>query len=104
MGCMSQSHKISFHGVDMSHELTQRKDGFVEMAYVGDAPWHKLGQELTADASIDQWIVQAGMEWKIQRSKVRYAVSREGDSSSFLEMDSQHVLFRSDNKEALGIV
>jgi phage/plasmid-like protein (TIGR03299 family) len=105
MGCILQSRKISFHGVrEMAHELTQRKNGFVEMAYVGDAPWHKLGQELTADASIDQWIVQAGMEWKIQRSKVRYAVSREGDSSGFLEMDSQHVLFRSDNKEALGIV
>ena len=87
----------------MAHELTQRKDGFVEMAYVGDACWHGLGQELVQGASIEQWKVQAGMDWRIQRSKVRYAVSRES-SSMFLEMPEQHVLFRSDNQEALGVV
>jgi phage/plasmid-like protein (TIGR03299 family) len=83
----------------MAHELTQRENGFVEMAYVGDAPWHKLGQELTENATIEQWQAQAGMDWLIKRSRVRYG---EGDQQKI--MDSQHVLFRSDTKDALGVV
>lgn len=83
----------------MAHELTHRANGFVEMAYCGDAPWHKLGQELTAGASVDEWIKQAGMDWLIKRSRVRYG---EGDQQRI--MDDQHVLFRSDTKDALGVV
>lgn len=83
----------------MSHELTQRKDGFVEMAYVGDAPWHGLGQQLTEGASIEAWKRQAGMDWLIKRSRVRY-----GEGGSQRIMDDQHVLFRGDTKDALGVV
>lgn len=78
------------------HALTERKDGFTEMAYVGDAPWHGLGQRLTDDASIETWQQQAGMDWLVKRSRVRF-----GDSQIF---DDHHVLFRSDTKEPLGIV
>jgi phage/plasmid-like protein (TIGR03299 family) len=80
------------------HALTERKDGFVEMAYVGTKPWHGLGQELTANASIEEWKRQAGMDWLIKRSRVRYG---EGDSQRIFE--GQQVLFRSDSKEPLGI-
>jgi phage/plasmid-like protein (TIGR03299 family) len=84
------------------HALTERKDGFVEMAYVGDKPWHGLGQELAQGASIDHWKVQAGMDWRVKRAKVRYPTNMEG--TDIRTMDDQHVLFRSDNKEALGVV
>lgn len=83
----------------MTAELTERKNGFIEMAYCGDVPWHGLGQELTAGAGIDQWITQAGMEWLIKRSRVRY-----GSGDAMRIMDDQHVLFRSDTKDALGVV
>lgn len=86
----------------MSHELTKRADGRIEMAYVGDEPWHGLGQKLTEGAGIDEWIVQAGMDWKIKRSKVRYHTSH--DPNDFREIPEQHVLFRDDSKEALGVV
>jgi phage/plasmid-like protein (TIGR03299 family) len=82
----------------MSHELTQT-NGMTEMAYIGDAPWHGLGQQLQAGASIETWQQQAGMEWLIKRSRVRF-----GDPTNPQVMDDQHVLFRSDTKAPLGIV
>lgn len=86
----------------MSHELTTRANGLTEMAYVGETPWHGLGQELTAGASIDDWKIAAGMDWKVQRSKVRYFADAAGEQQ--FEMEDRHVLLRSDDKKALGIV
>lgn len=82
----------------MSHEITI-KNGVAEMAYVGDEPWHGLGQKLEAGASIDEWKIAAGMNWNINRSRVRYG---EGDSTRIF--DKHHVLFRSDTKEPLSVV
>lgn len=90
----------------MSHELTTHADGRVEFAYLASdgTPWHGLGQALEDGTSLDAWRVAAGMDWRIQRSKVRYAVDRTGDQENFLELPEQHVLFRSDNKSPLGVV
>lgn len=90
----------------MSHELTTRANGTVEFAYLASdgAPWHGLGQPMADGQSIDNWRVAAGMDWAIRRSKVRYAVDRTGDTDNFLELPSQHVLFRSDTHAALGVV
>lgn len=79
--------------------VTTRKNGFAEMAYVGETPWHGLGQALEAGASIETWRKSAGMDWKISRSRVRYG---EGANQQIFE--DAHVLFRSDTKAALGIV
>lgn len=86
----------------MSHELTTNAlTGQVEFAYaVADgAPWHGLGQPMEAGASIDQWRAAAGMNWTIGRSRVRY-----GDETKFRIVEDQHVLYRSDTKDHLGIV
>ena len=83
----------------MSHELTQRKDGMVEHAYVGEVGWHGLGQQLQEGASIEEWRKAAGMDYDVRRSRVRYG---EGDNQRIME--EAHVLFRSDTKEPLGIV
>ena len=89
----------------MAHELTTNQDGQVEFAYLerDGLPWHGLGQAMPMGASIEDWRKQSGMDWRIQRSKVRYAVSRD-ESAVFEEMADQHVLFRSDSKKALGLV
>lgn len=89
----------------MSHELTQRADGTVEFAYLASdgTPWHGLGQPMTDTATIDEWRVAAGMDWRIQRSKVRFAVDRDA-SAPLVEMPESIVLFRSDNKAPLGVV
>lgn len=88
----------------MSHELTTRANGLVEFAYntAHGAGWHGLGQAVEhADVhNVDHWRQAAGMDWRIQRSKVRYA----SEAGLVHELPSQHVLFRSDTKAALGVV
>ena len=90
----------------MSHELTTHADGRVEFAYLASdgTPWHGLGQALADGTSLDDWRVAAGMDWKIRRSEIRYAVARDASSDSLIKLPDQHVLFRSDNNDALGVV
>lgn len=88
----------------MAHELSQRQDGFVEMAYVGEKPWHGLGQSLSQDATIEEWQTAAGMDWKIKRSKVRFATALDATAETLEVDEANHVLFRSDNKAPLAIV
>jgi len=90
----------------MSAELSVNNKGQVEFAYLlsdGQA-WHGLGQGLQDNASHDEWVAGAGMDWKIQRSKVRYATERSGDVTKYLELPEKHVLFRNDDKRPLGVV
>lgn len=86
----------------MSHELTTNAlTGQVEFAYraADGEPWHGLGQPMADQASIDDWRAAAGMNWTIGRSRVRY-----GDETRFRVIEDQHVLYRSDTKDHLGIV
>lgn len=89
----------------MSHALTTT-NGQVEFAYreSDGLPWHGLGQAMPYEATIDQWRVAAGMDWRIKRSKVRYATAHDQAPASMLEIPEQHVLFRSDTHAALGVV
>jgi len=88
----------------MSHELTTHADGRVEFAYLASdgTPWHGLGQALDDGTSLDAWREAAGMDWKIRRSEIRFNVSRENEV--LIKMPEQHVLFRSDNNQPLGVV
>ena len=87
----------------MSHELTQRADGFVEMGYApGVERWHGLGNELRAGATIEEWQVSSGMDWVIRRTPAQYFADRAG--TDLRTWDDKQVLIRSDNKQPLGIV
>jgi phage/plasmid-like protein (TIGR03299 family) len=96
----------------MSHEITIRANGFAEFAYLGESAWHGLGQSITEflaakgrtveSATEQDWLEAAGMDYKLLRSKVRYFADRDGAVQ--LEIPEQHVLFRSDNRAAMGIV
>ena len=67
--------------------------------------WHGLGQLMSVGASIEDWQREAGMNYKIQRSVIRYATERNLiDASEFRTVDDKHVLFRSDTGAALGVV
>lgn len=86
----------------MAHELTQRADGMTEMAYVGETPWHGLGQQLEQGAPIERWIEAAGMDFTIRRAPVMYHADR---AQTRLEVfGGQDVLLRSDTGAPLGIV
>ena len=100
----------------MSHELTERPNGLVEMAWHGKTPWHGLGQEMPSGASLDEWRRSAGMDWELHRADVEYTVHgvRHGMTSAddFLRKGKspsgryarRQVLYRSDNHQGLGVV
>lgn len=73
------------------------------MAYAGETPWHSLGNKLTTLQPIDVWKRQAGMDWSIEESEVRYITGSQtvGAIHSFPE---QKVLYRSDTKRPLAVV
>ena len=73
------------------------------MAYAGEKPWHGLGNKLTTLQSIDVWKRQAGMDWMIEESEVRYITGNHtvGAIHTFPE---QKVLYRSDTKRPLAVV
>lgn len=86
----------------MAHELTQRADGKTEMAYVGDVPWHGLGQKLQAGASMATWVEAAGMDWTVRKTPIQYYADR---AKTDLRTDDEAVmLVRSDTGARLGIV
>jgi len=83
----------------MAH-LLDMTGGKANMAYVGEKPWHGLGQELSKGASIDQWRVEAGLNWEVYRAKVHF--QPEGHPA-FMPGESE-ILYRSDTFSQLGIV
>ncbi|PRG07800.1 hypothetical protein C6Q14_09265 [Burkholderia ambifaria] len=42
------------------------------MAFVGDTPWHGLGNQLSRKQPIEVWARQAGMDWTIESADVRF--------------------------------
>ena len=86
----------------MAHMITSTDN----IAYVGEKPWHGLGNELAQGASIEDWQASANMAWRIKRAKVRYPVTAAdaANPAAWREIDDKHVLVRSDNGDALGIV
>ena len=87
----------------MAAELTIRADGFTEMAFVGETPWHRSGQKLEEGATIEQWQVAAGMDWEIKSTPVTY--SAELASVHFeRSIADRKVLYRSDSGDALSVV
>lgn len=81
----------------MSHQLQQ-------MAYVGETPWHQLGNQLPAKQPIEVWAQKAGMDWNICETPVRYMTETAGPLGSILSFDDQKVLYRSDTKAPLSVV
>lgn len=86
----------------MAHELTIREDGFAEMAFVGDTPWHGLGQSLDKDADMDTWRKSAGFDWTIKSTPVQYMNEADGYATNVFT--GQNVLYRSDTNAPLSVV
>ena len=75
-----------------------------QMAYVGTEPWHGLGNRLPAKQPLDVWQREAGMDWQIKESPVRFMADSIGTLGTIHSFDEQKVLYRSDTKEALSVV
>ncbi len=88
------AHEIAFVNGKAQYASTQRE-------------WHGLGQMMPAGASVEEWQKQAGMDYKIQRGRIRYAtevVSPDTNVSALQCVDDKIVLFRSDTLAPLGVV
>ncbi|MBI2727157.1 MAG: DUF932 domain-containing protein [Polaromonas sp.] len=80
----------------MSHEINS-------IAYVGEKPWHGLGNILPKDQPIEVWAKAAGMEWHIQQAPLEFKAGREKDAP-FVTYEGQQVLYRSDTLKPLSVV
>ncbi|MFT0694428.1 DUF932 domain-containing protein [Acinetobacter nematophilus] len=74
------------------------------MAFVGDTPWHGLGNQLTQHQPIEVWAQQAGMDWRIESSNVSYMAKNEKGHSIIMPYEEQRVLYRSDTHAPLSVV
>ena len=75
-----------------------------QMAYVGTTPWHGLGNQLSPKQPLEVWQQEAGMNWQIQESPVRFMADSVDHLCTIHSFPEQKVLYRSDNKEALSVV
>jgi len=73
------------------------------MAYTGQTPWHGLGNQLAYNQPLEVWAQQAGMNWKIEESEVRFVAGSTG-LGSIHAFPEQKVLYRSDTKAPLSVV
>ena len=85
----------------MAHEIATMIDGRAAMAYVGDEPWHGLGQQLTKGASLETWTKEAGMDFIIGGAQIQY---QNAVTNEMLVQGSKQVLYRQDTGAALGVV
>lgn len=86
----------------MAHELVSASD----MAFVGDTPWHGLGNKLPKNQPIEVWQRAAGMDFEIKQTEVLFnSASGNGCNMLNLRLNSDAtVLYRSDNHEPLSVV
>lgn len=81
----------------MAHELKT-------MAYVGDTPWHGLGNRLSPAQPLEVWRREAGLDWRIQEAPVRYVDGEEERLGTIHAFPEQKVLYRSDTRAPLSVV
>ncbi|CAG9241803.1 Mycobacteriophage Barnyard protein gp56 [Burkholderia diffusa] len=74
------------------------------MAYVGQEPWHGLGNQLTPKQPLEVWARAAGMDWRIEEAEVRFVAAGNRNLGSIHAFPEQKVLYRSDTKAPLSVV
>ncbi|MDD5300564.1 MAG: DUF932 domain-containing protein [Gallionella sp.] len=85
----------------MAHELASAND----MAFVGETPWHGLGNKLPKNQPIEVWQKSAGMDFEIRQTDVLFnAANGDGNLLNLRSNPDATVLYRSDNNEALSVV
>lgn len=75
-----------------------------QMAYVGRTPWHGLGNRLDTEQPLQVWAKQAGLNWTIEESPVRYVANGKSAIGEILSYPESKVLYRSDTKAPLSVV
>lgn len=68
------------------------------MMYVGEKPWHELGKKLEKEATSQEALVAAGLNWSVSKKPL---VLQENPS---VVVDKAFATVRDDNKQILGVV
>ena len=84
----------------MAHELNMLASGQAAMAYLGETPWHKLGQRMEPDATLDDWKTAAGLNWQAQKRQAVF-LDEAGEKH---EIPGRFALVRSDNNHPFEVV
>lgn len=75
-----------------------------QMAYVGQTPWHGLGNHLSANQPLEVWQQQAGMDWEIKAAPVQFTDVVDDTQSRLFTFPQSKVLYRSDTQAPLSVV
>lgn len=76
-----------------------------DMAFTGETPWHGIGNRLLPNQPLEVWAEQAGMNWSINESEVRFVSGITNTAlSSIHAFPEQKVLYRSDTQTPLSVV
>ena len=84
----------------MAHMIDETT-GRAAIAYAGQTPWHGLGRQLTAGASINTWTEEAGLAYTVLSSDVLYNTPATSEPQAWPE---RKVLHRSDTGAPLAVV
>jgi phage/plasmid-like protein (TIGR03299 family) len=84
----------------MAHMIAKTVDGKDAIAYVGNTPWHGLGQQLTSDAPIEVWAKESGLDFQLATANVEFKVPH----APAIEYPGKKVMYRTDKDLPLGLV
>lgn len=84
----------------MAHQI-DTSTGQAAIAYVGETPWHGLGQRMEPGMGVDEWRKAAGLGYEVLSAPVQYQL----EGNDYLrDFPKRRVLLRSDTKAPLSIV
>jgi len=84
----------------MAHMIAKTIDGKDAIAYVGETPWHGLGQQLTSDAPLEVWAKESGLDFQLATANVEFKVPH----APAIEYPGKKVMYRTDKDLPLGLV
>lgn len=87
------------HEIDMSNMRAN-------VAFLGNRNdvWHKLGQEMSENQSIEEWSVAAGLNWQARQVPAFANAGEEPGIDDFIPADGFEFIIRDDTKAILGCV
>lgn len=86
----------------MSHLIeTNAITGKSEIAFVGQVPWHGLGQQLSPNAPIEVWKQEAGLSWEAKFADVLFVPAAHNGA---VPVSGRKVVYRNDTLAPLGVV
>jgi phage/plasmid-like protein (TIGR03299 family) len=86
----------------MAHQI-DFSNGRANMAYHGKLPWHGLGQQIDADAPLDDWRRAAGLDWHIQKRPLFFGIETENGEREPMLIENKFAHVRSDTQACIGM-